>query len=451
MDAYPAFRAVDVSLRDGSTVRIRPVRPDDGPAVLDLFDRLSPDALRMRFHGLHRLTAEEVQRFTSVDYDRTFGLVAETAAGRSGVIALANYVAVSDRHAEIGIAVDDEHAGRGIGSIMIEHLGEAADAAGISVFEAEVLTSNAAMLEVLRQMRLPVEQSVASGVVHFEFPTSPTPEAVEAFELREGIAAAAAVARFFTPRSVAVLGASRRRGTIGGELFHNILEMGFEGPVYPINPSADVVQSVAAYRTLDDIPGPVDLAVIVVPAVHVLEAARACGAKGVGALLIISSGFSEIGAEGRELQRELLSIARGHGMRIVGPNCMGLINADPTVSLNATFSPIYPDSGRLAFSSQSGALGIAVIDRARQLGLGMSTFVSVGNKADISGNDLLQYWEQDDGTDVILLYLESFGNPRKFARIARRVSKNKPIVAVKSGRSTAGARAAASHTGSFAA
>ena len=349
----------------------------------------------------------------------------------------------------MAIVVDDPFHGKGLGSILIEHLAEAAAEAGIEIFEAEILSGNTEMLEVLRALELPLESTVSMGVIHAEFPTSPTAEAIDAFEAREAVAAAASVASFLKPRSVAVIGASRRRGTISGELFHNLLEVGFQGPVYPVNPSADVVQSVPAYASVLDVPGPVDLAVIAVPAGLVIRAANECAEKGVLALLVISSGFAEVGGRGVEMERELLEVARTHGMRIVGPNCMGIINTDPSVRLNATFAPEFPPEGRLAFSSQSGALGIAVIDRAKELGLGMSSFVSVGNKADISGNDLLQYWEHDDSTDVILFYLESFGNPRKFARIARRVARTKPVVAVKSGRSESGARAAASHTGSI--
>ena len=446
---YPAHRAVDVVLKDGSTARIRPVRADDVDAVLAFFQGLSPDSLRMRFHGTRHLSADEVRPLVEVDYQAKFGLVAETTGGV--ITALANYVQTAEGRAEVGIAIADAMHGLGLGSLLLEHLGEAAAEVGIGLFEAEVLVGNSAMLDVIHSTRLPVEQNAAMGVIHCEFPTSLSPEAIEAFEQREAVAAAAGVARFLRPRSVAVIGASRTRGTIGAELFRNILDLGFEGPVYPVNPSAEVVQSVAAYPEVGAIPGPVDLAVVIVPARFVLDVVEQCGKKGVAALLIISSGFAEVGGEGVELQREMMDIVRAYGMRVVGPNCMGLMNLDPGVRLNATFSPIYPPPGRLAFSSQSGALGIAVIDQARELGLGMSSFVSVGNKADVSGNDLIQYWERDDDTDVILLYLESFGNPRRFARIARRAAKAKPIVAVKSGRSTAGARAAASHTGSFAA
>ena len=259
----------------------------------------------------------------------------------------------------------------------------------------------------------------------------------------------ASLRRVLAPRSVAVIGASRERGTIGAEIFHNLLATGFNGPVYPVNRSAEVVQSVRAYASVTEINDPVDLAVIVVPAAHVIGAARECATKGVLGLVVISAGFAEAGAEGTRRQRELVSVCRDAEMRLVGPNCMGVINTDAEVRLNATFAPSYPPAGRIGFLSQSGALGLAVIEHAVQRGLGLSSFVSVGNKADLSGNDLLAFWEKDQRTDLILLYLESFGNPRKFARIARRVGRPKPIVAVKSGRSVAGARATSSHTGAL--
>ncbi|CAN5427398.1 GNAT family N-acetyltransferase [soil metagenome] len=268
-------------------------------------------------------------------------------------------------------------------------------------------------------------------------------------DVDHALAAVSALAPFFNPRSIAVIGASRERGTIAGEVLHNLLDYGFAGPVLPVNSRATVVQSVVAYPSVEEVSGPVDLAIVVVPARSVLEVARGCARKGVRALVVISSGFAETGAEGRELQTALMDICRSAGMRLIGPNCMGIVNTAETARVNATFAPIAPRAGRIGFMSQSGALGLAVMDHAESLGLGLSTFVSVGNKADISGNDLLCHWEQDPLTDVILLYLESFGNPRKFSRIARRVARSKPIVAVKSGRSPAGVRAAGSHTGAM--
>ncbi len=254
----------------------------------------------------------------------------------------------------------------------------------------------------------------------------------------------------FRPRSVAVIGASRRPGSIGAAIFKNLLEKGFEGPVYPVNPSAPVVQSVMAWPSVGDIPGEVDLALIAVPAQHVLATVEECGQKGVKGVVIITAGFKETGPEGAELERAVRDRARQYGMRMVGPNCLGVLNTEHGIQLDATFAPAWPPPGPIAFSSQSGALGLAILELATALGLGISQFVSVGNKADVSGNDLLEFWEKDPMTRVVLLYLESFGNPRRFTQIARRVARKKPIIAVKSGRTRSGARAASSHTGSLA-
>jgi acetyl coenzyme A synthetase (ADP forming)-like protein len=271
-------------------------------------------------------------------------------------------------------------------------------------------------------------------------------ESVEQIEWAEAVSA---LHGFLQPRSVAVIGASRKRGTIGGEVLHNLIEYEFRGPVFPVNPTAPVVQSIVSYPSVESIPGDVDLAVIVVPAHRVLTVARECARKKVKALVVISAGFGESGEAGRASQDELLRICREGAMRLIGPNCMGIVSTDPEVRLNATFVPVKPTEGRIGFMSQSGGLGVAIMDYAGSLGLGLSTFVSVGNKADISGNDLIRYWEQDPRTSLILLYLESFGNPRKFSRIARQVARTKPIVAVKSGRTPAGARATSSHTGAL--
>jgi acyl-CoA synthetase (NDP forming) len=267
----------------------------------------------------------------------------------------------------------------------------------------------------------PGERIVAHAVLLVEIPTLLTSDALRRFEEREERAASAALRKLLAPRSVAVIGASRRRGTVGGELFHNLLAAGFTGPVYPVNPKAASVQSVGAYPTVEDVPGPVDLAVLAIPAAQVVQVARACAAKGVGALVVLSAGFAESGPEGAERQRELLAVCRQSGMRLIGPNCLGVINTDPAVRLDATFGPTLPARGRVGFGSQSGALGLAIVDYANDLGLGLSSFLSVGNKADISGNDLLGYWQDDPDTDMVLLYLESFGNPRKFARYGQAI------------------------------
>lgn len=445
---YPQHREADVALRDGSTARIRPVRADDAPALRAFLGDLSLQTVALRFFS-GAVDLEKVTRWmVDLDYRETFGLVATTGPQHT-IAAHVSYVGIAPDRAEVGLEVADAAQGHGLGTILLGHLAEVALENGIETFEGHVLPQNHQMIDMFRATGFPVTTRSEPGEIIFEFPTSLVGAAQEQFEQREQAAAVAAMRGFLRPRAIAVVGAGRNRGTIGGELFHNLLAANFVGPVYPVNPRATVVQSVVAYPSIDAVPGPVDLAVIVVPATSVVGAARACGAAGVRALVVISSGFAEVGGDGPELQHELLEVCREAGMRLIGPNCMGIINTDPAVNLNATFVPAHPPHGRVGFLSQSGALGLAVIDYATRLGLGISSFVSVGNKADISGNDLIHYWETDEDTDLILLYLESFGNPRTFARIARRTAKHKPIIAVKSGRSTAGARATSSHTGAI--
>lgn len=253
----------------------------------------------------------------------------------------------------------------------------------------------------------------------------------------------------FRPRSIAVIGASRHRQTIGREILHNLVAFEFAGPVYPVNRATDVVQSMKCYRSLEEIPGPVDLAVVTVPRDHVLETVDQCGRQGIRGLVVITAGFREVGTEGAALEGRLREKIRKHGIRMVGPNCMGVINTEPEVRLNATFAATPPTRGNVGFLSQSGALGEAILADAALGGLGVAMFVSTGNKTDVSGNDLLEYWEDDPSVEVILMYLESFGNPRRFTQIARRVTRKKPIITVKAGRTAAGARAATSHTGSM--
>ncbi len=449
-DGREAFarRDGDVVLRDGSTVRIRVMRAADEPGLLALLQSLSEESRWMRFYSSASGSALATEAHREANLDHTFGLLAFSGA-EERVVGHAFYAVVDDHRAEVAFTIANDFQGRGLGTILLGQLADVAAANGIQVFEAEVVAANHAMLHVFRASGFPIEVDATAGQLHVTFPTSFSAEAIARFERRETIAAVNALRLFFNPRAVAVIGASRQRGTIGGEIFHNLLSYGFNGPVYPVNPTAEVVQSVLAYASVEAIAGPVDLAIISVPAARVVEVATACGRKGVKALVVISAGFSETGKEGQERQAELLRVCRAAGMRLIGPNCMGIANTDPAVQLDATFAPGVPPPGRVGFSSQSGALGLAIIEYANSLGLGLSTFVSVGNKADISGNDLLRYWESDEGTDVILLYLESFGNPKKFSQIARRVGRKKPIVVVKSGRSTAGARATSSHTGAL--
>jgi acetate---CoA ligase (ADP-forming) len=435
-------------LRDGSTVHVRPTRAGDEAAILAFLRGLSEESRYFRFFSGAPNLKEAADRAAISNLHERCNLVA-LVGSEPTIVAQAGYVRNDGDRAEVAFAVADTFQGRGISTILLGQLAEIAQATGIATFDAAVLSENHRMIGVFRESGFAVSTHAQAGVIELEFPTSLRPEAIERFARREQHAAMAALEHVLVPRSIAVIGASRTRGTIGAELFHNLLEGGFNGPVYPVNPSAPVVQSVVAYPTVLDIEGPVDLAVIAVPAIRVVESARQCATKGVKSLVVISSGFAESGSEGVSRQADLLAVCRQAGMRLVGPNCMGVINTAPNVSMNATFGPGTPPRGRVGFMSQSGALGLAVIDYAKTLGLGLSWFISAGNKADLSGNDVLQYVETDPQTDLVLLYLESFGNPRKFARIARRVGRTKPIIAVKSGRSTAGARATSSHTGAL--
>jgi acetate---CoA ligase (ADP-forming) len=438
-----ASRELDAVLRDGSTVHLRGARTADRDALVTFYESLSLQSRYFRFFGGISQFGHVVDRWLERG---SLGLLAVQG---DRIVGHAYYGAVGPRRGEAGFAVGDEMQGRGLGTILVGQLAADAAAAGIEEFEATILAENHQMLDVFRDSGFPIRTLSGSGEIRIEFPTSLSAEARRRFEDRDRLSAVSALESFLRPRSIAVIGASRNPQSIGGRVIANLVGTGFKGPLYPVNPAGGELLGIPVHRSVTEIPGPVELAVVVVPKEAVAAVALESAVKGVRSLVVISSGFSETGSEGAARQAELLEICRGSGMRLIGPNCMGIVNTDPGVLLNASFGPIYPPAGRVGFLSQSGALGLAVIDHAHALGIGLSTFVSVGNKADISGNDLLQYWEEDSATDVCVLYLESFGNPRKFARVARRVSRRKPIVAVKSGRSAAGARATSSHTGAL--
>lgn len=444
-----AIEAFDVVLRDGSTVHLRPAQPADETAVRSMFSRLSTESLYSRFFRIPKLPHLDVSGLLHADPDQAFSLVAES---KGEACALAGYT--RDPHvperAEVAFVTSDALQGRGIGTRMLETLADIARAHRIQRFDAYVLTNNHRMMGVFIDSGFAIDQQLEAGVFHVVLDLDRTAEFEERAAARSETAATASVQAFLAPRSVAVIGASRERGKIGSEILHNLVSAGFTGRQSVVHPSAVEIDGVPAVRRLDEIPGDIDLAVICVPASHVSDVVDECIARRVRALVIISAGFGETGAEGRALEASIVARIREAGIRLVGPNCMGVLNTAPDVRLNATFAPVHPPAGRVAMSTQSGALGLAVLDYARDLGIGLSTFVSVGNKADVSSNDLIQYWVNDPNTGVILLYVESFGNPRKFSQIARRVGRRKPIVAVKSGRSAAGARAASSHTGALA-
>ena len=445
---YLRHKEAAVVLRDGSTVGARPVRPGDGQKLVSFYQGLTSESLRRRFFAEPLDIESFVEKETTLDYVRDFGIIA-TVGDAERVVGHASYHLLRSVAAQVTFVIADDYQGRGLSTILLGQLAAVAAANGIETCEAVLQPDNLQMLEVLRESGFSTEITPAPGLLRVTFPTSLTSVAAERFLQREQTAAINAIKTFLRPRSIAVVGASRERRSVGGQLFHNLLEYGFNGPVYPVNAGAAVVQSVTAFSSVEEVPGPVDLAFIVVPATHVVEVAGACGRKGVRAIVVVSAGFGEAGEEGRARQAELLSVCRTWGMRLIGPNCLGIASSYPDVRMNGLFSPVMPPPGSVAFASQSGALGLATVDFAAAWGLGISSFVSMGNKADISSNDLLSYWEVDPATSVILLHLESFGNPRKFSQIARRVGRTKPIVVVKSGRSSAGVRAASSHTGAL--
>ena len=454
MSAPPSTAAaavVDVILRDGSTLRLRAPAHNDAGALVTFFERLSNDSRYLRFHGVRRVDVTLVEHVLDPNWTDRGALIGTLtdAQGDERVVALAEYARLRDpASAEVAFTVADALQGRGAATRLLEQLAARAAEVGIEGFVAEVLPENSAMLAVFRDAGFEESRKLSGGEVEVHFPIASTERFLARVEERDHIAVAASLRPFFAPASVAVIGASKRRGSIGGELFRNILEADFTGATYPVNREGEPVAGVRAYRTIEEIPDPVDLAVISVPGKGVLESAEEALRKGVRALCVISAGFAEVGSEGVERQEKLLALVRAHGARLVGPNCLGI--AVPPIGLNATFAPRALPSGRIAFSSQSGALGLALLEKASERGLGFSAFVSIGNKADVSSNDLLEWWEEDDGTDVVLLYLESFGNPQKFARVAGRLARRKPILALKAGTSRAGARAASSHTAALA-
>ena len=412
------------------------MRHDDVTLMVEFYARVSDHSKYYRFFTpMPELSTSDLRRFTEVDHVDRVALVM-LVAGQ--LIAVGRYDRVSPGEAEVAFLVEDRHQGRGIAHVLLEHLAQAGRERGVERFIAEVLPDNNRMLQTFREAGYHVTGGLEDGFVVVEFPIDPTDDAVSLMRSREHRSEAASIDAFFNPSSVAVIGASRRQDTIGQALVRNLVTGDFTGRVYAVNPGTAAVSGLPAYARVIDIPDEVDLAIVAVPAEAVQDVVLDCAAKGVHGLVVISSGFAEAGDEGRARQRRLVALARSYGLRLIGPNCLGVINSDPAVSLNASLAPNMPPRGRAAFFCQSGALGSAILEKVKNRGLGLSTFVSAGNRADVSGNDLLQYWEEDPSTEVVLLYLESIGNPRKFSRIARRVSRRKPIVAVRSGRTTQG-------------
>jgi acetyl coenzyme A synthetase (ADP forming)-like protein len=440
-------------LRDGSVATVRRSTPGDRQTMRRFFHELSPESRRLRFFTAGEPTDVLIDRLCdSADERQNVTLVAVRQTGDDvRFIAVGSYLATDEGAAEVAFAVDDRLHGKGLATELLERLAAIAADYGFRRFDATTLTDNRAMIEVFRDSGFEVRSKSARGVVDVTLTLTASAEGVISAEARRRRATAASLRPMLEPRAVAVVGASRSADSIGRRIFDALTTAGFTGPIYPINSATTDIAGHRAYASLREAPAGVDLAVVAVPSDGVLAVVDDCAAAGVKALVVITAGYAEIGDEGRRRQQELVDRVRGYGMRMVGPNCMGLLNASPSLRLNASFSPLFPAPGAVGLSSQSGALGLAILALAANRDIGLSTFVSVGNKADVSSNDLLEYWEEDPATRVILLYLESFGNPRRFARLARRIGRIKPIVAVKAGRTRSGSRAAGSHTAALAA
>lgn len=446
--------SIEVILRTGKSLKMRPIRPDDKARLRAFFYRLSSRTRYLRFqYAKEHITDQELKHFTEVTPPERYAYVATTGEGeKEDIVAVARWDALTDRKtAEVAFTVMDNVQLHGIGTLLLEELSRAALANNITVFLAQVLDENTRMLEVFDESGFRLNKKIEDGVWHYTIDLKDQEEYARRQAHREHIARSEGVRKLFNPRRVAIIGASRSPESVGGALFRNMLRDGFRGVVFPVNPKTDSIAGVLCYPTVLDVPVDIDLAVVVVPAEAVPGVVDECAEKGIGTLVVISAGFGESGPEGKERERRLREKILSYGMRVVGPNCLGVLNNNPEVRLNATFSPVIAPSGNLSIGSQSGALGLALLDHAKSMDLGIASFVSYGNRIDIATDDLLEFWEDDANTDVIVLYQESFGSPRKFGRIARRVSRKKPIIAVKAGRSLVGARAASSHTGALAA
>ncbi|MGW8991816.1 GNAT family N-acetyltransferase [Streptomyces zhihengii] len=443
--AYPDHWEADVVLRDGGTARIRPITAEDADRLVSFYEQVSDESKYYRFFAPYpRLSDKDVHRFTHHDFVNRVGL-AMTAGDEFIATVRYDRIDATGRpagppadEAEVAFLVQDAHQGRGVASALLEHIAAVARERGIRRFAAEVLPANNKMIKVFRDGGYTQRRSFEDGSVHLTLELEPTEASLAVQRGREQRAEARSVQRLLAPGSVAVVGVGRRPGGVGRTALRNLLQAGFTGRVHAVNSAfpeeLDTVDGVPAVRSLGEIGEPVDLAVIAVPADRVPEAVADCGEHGARGLVVVSAGYAETGSGGRERQRELVRQARSYGMRIIGPNAFGIINTADTVRLNASLAPESPAPGRIGLFTQSGAIGIALLAGLHRRGAGLSSFISAGNRADVSGNDFLQYWYEDTGTDVVLLYLESIGNPRKFTRLARRTAAVKPVVVVKGAR-----------------
>lgn len=428
---YPTEWEADVVLRDGSVAHVRPIVPADADGIRAFHGRQSPESIYLRFFApLRQLSEKDVFRFTNVDHESRVALVATV---RGDIVGIGRFDRIDPSTAEVAFNISDHFQGRGIGSVLLEHLAMIGRELGVARFVAEVLPQNRKMLNVFKEAGYEVQHRFEDGLIEVSFDIRPTEQSTAVRLAREHRAESVSVRSVLFPGSVAVVGAGRRESSIGHRFLRNILDGPFQGPVYAVNTEALEVRGLPAHVRVGDIPGPVDLAVVAVPADAVLGVVEDCAEKGVRTVLVASAGFAESGPAGTALQEELRRRARQNGMRVVGPNSFGIINTSPQVRLNASLALEMPRPGTLGLFAQSGALGIAVLASAARRGLGVSVFASAGNRVDVSGNDLMQYWLDDPETDVVGLYLESMGNPRKFSRIARQLALVKPVIVVSSG------------------
>ena len=430
---YPAEWEADVLLRDGRPCHLRPVRPEDAEAMRQFHSSLSPETIYFRFFAPYpELSDADVDRFTRVDYDERMAFVA-TRAGE--IVGIGRYDKIDDDSAEIAFTVRDDFQGKGLGSVLLEHLTAAAREREITKFVADVLPTNQRMIGTFTEAGFRVRQQFEEGVIGLEFDIAPTDAETTVMQAREHAFEARSIQALLNPAKVVVIGVSRREDSVGQLVVRNLKNCGFTGSLYAVHPVVDEIAGIPAYRSVADAPGPIDLAIVTAPIESVRDIVADCAAAGVRALEVISSGFSDFDENGPERVAELVALARESGMRVIGPEALGMINTAPQVQLNASLAEQVPGRGRIGFFCESGTLGATILEEMCQRQLGLSTFFSPGMRVDVSGNDLLQYWESDDSTSVVLLYVQRLGNPRKFTRIVRRLSRRKPVVAVLSGRS----------------
>ncbi len=440
----------NVILKDGQGVLFRPAFPEDKELVKSFMKRVSRESLRMRFMAaISEVPETVIEKLCKGDFRSEGCLLALVEEGEEEkVVGLGNYVGTGNgRSAEVAFLIEDDYQGKGISTLLLERLAGIAAANGYIEFEAEVLPDNQPMINVFKHSGFQNHHVWHSDTVHIELPVGGSRATWEKAALRERIATAKSLVPLLRPKVIAVVGASRDPEAIGHLIFKNILNAGFRGTIYPVNPQADSVNGVKAYSSLSEIPDKIDLVVIAIPADAVQEVAENAVKVGAKALLVVSAGFAEAGEEGARRQKKLVELIRKHGIRLLGPSCLGIMNTNSEIRLNASLAPQLMLGGNAGFFSHSAALGLVILEYAKEKGIGFTTFVSAGNRADVSGNDLLQYWEEDPETKMAILYLETFGNPRKFVRIAREMTYKKPILCVKSARSSAGKKTAEAKTG----